>query len=96
MRFPNVFSIILLVVFHTCLVNAQEEDSEEAIPDKVGAEIHLKKTERSLLKNMECQFCRAIMKEMHIEVARHDMTKKRRVARLGNCKRNVSWTLAEI
>lgn len=76
MRFPNVFSIILLVVFHTCLVNAQEEDSEEAIPDKVGAEIHLKKTERSLLKNMECQFCRAIMKEMHIEVARHDMTKK--------------------
>ncbi|CAJ1397657.1 unnamed protein product [Effrenium voratum] len=50
--------------------------AEEAIPDKVGVEVRLAKKERSALKQLECSMCKAIISEMHLEVARHGMTSK--------------------
>lgn len=50
--------------------------ADEPIPDKVGAEVHLSKKERSALKKLECGMCQAILREMHVEVARHKMTQK--------------------
>eukprot|EP00928_Gymnodinium_smaydae_P022735 TRINITY_DN18998_c0_g1_i1.p1 TRINITY_DN18998_c0_g1~~TRINITY_DN18998_c0_g1_i1.p1 ORF type:complete len:555 (+),score=152.14 TRINITY_DN18998_c0_g1_i1:43-1707(+) len=46
------------------------------IPDKVGAEVHLSKSERSALKKLECPMCKAIISEMHVEVTKHAMTAK--------------------
>lgn len=54
---------------------AAEEEKDDAIPDKVGAEVHMSKDERKLLKKVECQMCKAIIREMHIEVVKHGMTK---------------------
>jgi len=51
-------------------------DDEEPIPDKVGAEVHLTKEERGTLKKVECQMCKAVLREMHSEVVKHKMTKK--------------------
>lgn len=47
---------------------------EEPIPDKVGAEVHLSKQERGILKKVECQMCKAVLREMHAEVVKHKMT----------------------
>mmetsp|Transcript_18484 Transcript_18484/g.34365 ORF Transcript_18484/g.34365 Transcript_18484/m.34365 type:complete len:474 (-) Transcript_18484:83-1504(-) len=49
---------------------------EDPIPDKVGAEVHLSKGERNMLKKVQCGLCKAIIREMHIEVEKHAMTKK--------------------
>jgi hypothetical protein len=51
-------------------------EKDSAIPDKVGAEVHLSKTERTTMKKLECSMCKAIMREMHIEVSKHGMIKK--------------------
>merc|ERR1712048_1403566 len=50
------------------------EASDEPIPDKVGAEVHMTRTERKVLKKLECNMCKAILREMHIEVTKHKMT----------------------
>ncbi|CAL1132968.1 unnamed protein product [Cladocopium goreaui] len=50
--------------------------AEEAIPDKVGVEVHLTKQERTALKKLECSMCKVIISEMHTEVTRHSMTAK--------------------
>jgi len=49
---------------------------DEPIPDKVGAEVRLSKAERSTLKSLECSMCKAILREMHMEVVKHRMTQK--------------------
>lgn len=51
-------------------------DEDEAIPDKVGAEVHLSKQERGTLKKVECTMCKAIIREMHAEVKKHKMVEK--------------------
>jgi len=51
-------------------------DDGEPIPDKVGAEVHLSKEERGVLKKVECQMCKAVLREMHSEVVKHHMTQK--------------------
>jgi len=48
-------------------------ESDDPIPDKVGAEVRLKKKERSALKKLECSMCKAIIREMHVEVQKHKM-----------------------
>lgn len=48
--------------------------SDEPIPDKVGVEVHLTTMERGALKQLECTMCKAILREMHIEVVKHKMT----------------------
>lgn len=48
--------------------------SDEPIPDKVGAEVHLTKKERGILKKLECPMCKAVLREMHTEVVKHKMT----------------------
>ena len=35
--------------------------AEEAIPDKVGVEVHLSKQERNALKKLECRMCKVIL-----------------------------------
>merc|ERR1712113_206815 len=37
---------------------------------------HLSKKERSTMKKLECSMCKAIMKEMYVEVKKHGMTQK--------------------
>lgn len=49
--------------------------SDDPIPDKVGAEVHLSKKEKEALKKLECSMCKAVLREMHIEVTKHKMTK---------------------
>lgn len=51
-------------------------DEHEPIPDKVGAEVHLAKQERTWLKKLECPICKAVLSEMHVEVIKHGMTQK--------------------
>lgn len=51
-------------------------EPDAPIPDKVGAEVHLTPKERKLLTGLECDMCKAIVQEMHVEVAKHGMTKK--------------------
>jgi len=50
-------------------------EKDEPIPDKVGTEVHLSKTERGVMKKVECSMCKAILTEMHVEVKKHRMTK---------------------
>ncbi|CAK0844309.1 unnamed protein product [Prorocentrum cordatum] len=52
------------------------QESDDPIPDKVGVQVHLSKTERGALKKLECQMCKAILSEMYEEVAKHDMAAK--------------------
>lgn len=52
------------------------EAVDEPIPDKVGAEVHMSKQERSVLRKLECSMCKAIVREMHTEVVKHSMTEK--------------------
>jgi len=47
--------------------------SDDPIPDKVGAEVRLTKKERGALKKLECPMCKAIIREMHVEVQKHKM-----------------------
>mmetsp|Transcript_39260 Transcript_39260/g.92431 ORF Transcript_39260/g.92431 Transcript_39260/m.92431 type:complete len:469 (+) Transcript_39260:110-1516(+) len=49
---------------------------EQSLPDKVGAQIHMTKQERSILQKVECSMCTSIVREMHLEVERHKMTHK--------------------
>ncbi|CAE8718700.1 unnamed protein product [Polarella glacialis] len=56
--------------------SAQLDEDDESIPDKVGAEVHLTKQERSMLKKLECSLCKAVITEMHLEVEKHGMTQK--------------------
>lgn len=51
-------------------------EEDEPIPDKVGAEVHMSKQERQILKKVECGMCKAILREMHVEVKKHSMTTK--------------------
>lgn len=52
------------------------EAADEPIPDKVGAEVHVSKHERSVLRKIDCSMCKAIVREMHTEVVKHSMTQK--------------------
>mmetsp|Transcript_1237 Transcript_1237/g.2823 ORF Transcript_1237/g.2823 Transcript_1237/m.2823 type:complete len:436 (+) Transcript_1237:63-1370(+) len=50
--------------------------AEESIPDKVGVQVRLTKQEKTALKKLECSMCKAVISEMHMEVARHSMTEQ--------------------
>nr|ABI14317.1 unknown [Pfiesteria piscicida] len=50
--------------------------SDDAVPDKVGVEVHLTKRERTVLTKLRCSMCTAVLTEMHAEVTKHDMTTK--------------------
>jgi len=75
--FPRVCCVLgVVALFGYCipLVGANDdEDSESAIPDKVGVEVHLTKQERHTLEKVECSMCKSIVKEMHMEVSKHKM-----------------------
>eukprot|EP00440_Ansanella_granifera_P009357 gb/GFBE01010140.1/.p1 GENE.gb/GFBE01010140.1/~~gb/GFBE01010140.1/.p1 ORF type:complete len:444 (+),score=115.33 gb/GFBE01010140.1/:1-1332(+) len=66
--------VLALCLFAGCHPGSAEWGAEDSIPDKVGAEVHLTKKERSTLKKLECKMCKAVISEMHIEVAKHGMT----------------------
>jgi len=71
----GICSFLLVVFPGLQLVNAEDKE-EEPIPDKVGAEIHMSKQERTTLKKVECNMCKAVLREMHAEVKKHGMTSK--------------------
>eukprot|EP00931_Biecheleriopsis_adriatica_P081568 TRINITY_DN54916_c0_g1_i1.p1 TRINITY_DN54916_c0_g1~~TRINITY_DN54916_c0_g1_i1.p1 ORF type:complete len:449 (-),score=118.01 TRINITY_DN54916_c0_g1_i1:53-1399(-) len=73
MRMHTGLSVTLFLLLGGNPRAAGSED-QEPIPDKVGAEIHLTKQERSTLKKLECSMCKAIISEMHIEAVKHSMT----------------------
>lgn len=83
-RVVTVAALILRHSFASASDNDAEEDdrvssaaaSDEPIPDKVGVEVHLSKSERSVLEKLECDMCKSVVREMHIEVDKHAMTQK--------------------
>lgn len=78
--------VTIMLMVHACVVVAQEfedpfpagfeQDPDSPIPDKMGAELHMSKAERSALKKLECPMCESVIREMHLEVAKHKMTQK--------------------